>query len=70
MGLSAGSRMIEVTPSLSERSIRPIVIVKNQQKAAFCEKKDSKQHKNLSIKIHHNRMVSYEKVYFMSIAKE
>lgn len=41
--------MTEVTPSLSERSMSPRIIVTNQRKAAFREKQDSKKHKILSI---------------------
>ncbi len=41
---------MEVTPSLSERSISPIVIATNQRKAAFREKQDSKWDKIFSIK--------------------
>ena len=42
--------MTEVTPSLSERSIRPAVRITNQRNAAFLEKQDSKEDKILSIK--------------------
>ena len=42
--------MMEVTPSLSERSISPMVMVTNQRKAALREKQDSKEHKIFSIK--------------------
>lgn len=42
--------MMDVTPSLSERSIKPIVMVTNHRNAAFREKQDSKLHKTLSIK--------------------
>ncbi len=39
-----------MTPSLSERSISPTVIITNQRNAAFREKQDSKQDKILFIK--------------------
>ena len=42
--------MMEVTPSLSERSISPMVMATNQRKAALREKQDSKEHKIFSIK--------------------
>ena len=42
--------MTEVTPSLSERRISPMVMVTNQLKAALREKQDSEQHKTFSIK--------------------
>ena len=41
----ARSRTTDVVPNLFKRSIRPNVIVTNQQNAAFLEKQDSKGHK-------------------------
>ena len=41
---------MEVTPSLSERSISPAMMATNQRKAALQEKQDSKWHKIFSIK--------------------
>ena len=43
--------MTEVIPSLSERSISPMVMVTNQLNAALREKQDLKQHKTFSIKL-------------------
>ena len=42
---------MEVTPSLSERSISPVMMATNQRKAALREKQDSKWHKIFSIKV-------------------
>lgn len=48
--LKARSRITEVTPSLSERSISPMVIAINYLKAALRKKQDLKQHNTFSIK--------------------
>lgn len=42
---------MEVTPSLSERSISPTVMTTNQRKADLREKQVSKWHKTFSIKL-------------------